>query len=149
MQTNIKEFIGIYNETLYIEPYDIAINLEGDFIQKILILTLQNNNLPDNIALLNKVMQACNLSPNDYGIAWLPADNVATQVIATHKPNTVISFGVSIGNDAYKLANIAYVAKQFAGFKYVLSHDLNTLTQNTNYRKALWEALQALFNLKK
>lgn len=98
--------------------------------------------------LLEKMLQACNLSLKDVAIVNLIENEENLRGLKKFfKPEKVLVFGQDILNLSSDRSAVQVLQKE--GLEFLIGPDLSLLIQNPALKKPLWEKLQVFFQINK
>ncbi|MBX2903220.1 MAG: hypothetical protein KF872_06635 [Chitinophagales bacterium] len=128
-----------------------GIELNTPFQQKVKVLVLHQTNeqtTSQDLDLLHKILAAAKLQPNDFTLQNLDTDTLSLQQItAQFQPEVVLIFSNLKYTLGKNLQLPLYETVSLQGIKILRSAPLQMLHTKPEYKKQLWNALQALFNV--
>lgn len=145
-----NEFLHIYNEILYTSDFmgDKPINLIGKYKKKILIIAEKSDFSTEQESLLMKMLQACKINEQDYGILLRENETPVVQLLRQHSPDVLILFGMNLDLPHMRLNKALNKPFRFNRIKMLLTHSLLTLQSNASFKSDLWtNGLKPLFGL--
>lgn len=147
---NSHEFLHIYNEILYTADGmpNPNIQLKGDFQKKILIIVDAADFQTEQENLLMKMLGACKLTAQDYGIYLRTQAQALLPLTQTLHPEVLIAFGISADTPYFRLDKPLNKPFRFAECKMLMSQSLTELKSNDALKSELWTlGLKPLFGL--
>jgi hypothetical protein len=149
MEINTSPILSIYDETLYVDNlHQQQITLEGSYLKSILVFKNLKDNTPESQQLLQNMLQACQITPSDCYTAFIENPSDTLQLIQQYSPKIILSFGVYIANEVFKLPPRIHKIQQLLGADVIIAMPLHSMINDANAKKELWAALQIIFDIK-
>jgi DNA polymerase III psi subunit len=146
MEINTSQILSIYKESLYVNKnYTNSLKISGEGNKKILVLYTAADAVQNSMDLLQKILGACKLIPSDYWLVEASADLETLSIAQELKAEKIISFGLGIYNELYKLPLKTYQILSLQEMQCIISQPLSQIATNNADKNALWQALQKMF----
>ena len=95
--------------------------------------------------LLSKILASVNQQVDDCKIHRVEKDIIQFEPL--DKQHLCVVFGSDKMNLMIQIDKTPYQIKKIGGISFILSHSLDELPDNPNYRRALWVALKKYYNI--
>jgi DNA polymerase III psi subunit len=146
----ITELLPIYDMELYpLAKHSMVLNGDAEKIEHaaVLVLLMPDDQTETLLALLQKMLLACQLNTSQYTIQYVqPADLLDT--IQVHQPETVLMFGILPDSDAFHFDKPLNKPFRFGGRKFLITNTLKEIDGNQQLKAALWtNGLKPLFQI--
>jgi len=114
---------------------------------KVLVLIDENGGMsPSDAIFLRKVLEAVKINPDHVDILNIAGKQMDFRpVLAGKKVHHFISFGVPFIKINLEILMNRYDPKQIAGVNFLLAEPLTVVQSDDNNKRALWNALKAMF----
>ncbi|WP_009033747.1 hypothetical protein [Indibacter alkaliphilus] len=125
----------------------LELEYQGGFEKGILVVFEGKELEKEHHDLLFNILNAVNCSLKDVALCSdMSLNLVSPDYISNMAPNKVIIFG-NIHHDIISLKKKDYSILQEEGTEYLFADGLKTISEDKNLKRALWTALQVLFNI--
>ncbi len=139
----MKDIELFYDFTVY--PARQRVEVFTDTTKKVHVLT--SDTLTDEeSSLLQKILGAAKLSASDYSVTYV-SPNSYFQPDYTYA-SKYICFGLPPESLALRIEKLPYYIFSIRGSSFIFCHKLSVLADHVKAKKALWDSLQALFELR-
>jgi hypothetical protein len=148
MQITTTEILPIYKETLYVHKLESdLLKPIGEFTKRILLFVSEKDNNPESEILLANMLTACGVQGNDCYKYTINQSEQTLQLINTYDPKYVLSFGVYIANEVYKMRPDINVVQHIYNAKAIIAMPLHTMIADAKAKASLWSGLQKMFDI--
>jgi hypothetical protein len=150
MELDKTDILSIYNETIYVNNIvnELPV-LQGNFIKSILLFKNPKDETEECETLLIKMLTACGVTKDDCYSAVITHESQTIALINAHHPKIILSFGIYIANELYKLYPHINVVQKIMGSDAMITMPLHKLLNDVPGKNALWAGLQTMFSLPK
>jgi hypothetical protein len=130
------------------EPEYPTLTYEGNFEKGVLVVHLGEQLSQPLTSLLLKILDAVGCSLKDIAlIGTTTLETVPIQSIYDMDPNKIIVFG-SFRHELMTVKPGDYQIIQHGGVEYLFADDIKLIAEDQQLKRALWNELQVLFNIK-
>jgi hypothetical protein len=148
MEIDTQQILGIYNETLYVHNLQADLpELQGAFTKSILLFKNAQDINDECETLLHNMLKACGVTIDDCYSAIITNPTQTLDLINKYEPKIVLSFGIYIANEVYKMVPRINEVQQINGANAIITMPLHRLINDAAAKKLLWAGLQKVFGV--
>jgi hypothetical protein len=148
MEITTSSILPIFTETLYV--HNLGADLPeptGQFTKQIMLFISEKDQHIDSQGLLTKMLTACGVQAADCYLYTITQQDHTLALINKHSPKIVLSFGVYIANEVYKMRPAINQVQQINNADAIIAMPLHTMINDAAAKASLWAGLKQIFKI--
>jgi hypothetical protein len=149
MEITTSSILPIYTETLYVHKLGADLpKPSGNFAKQILLFVSDKDENQESQTLLTNMLTACGVQAIDCYLFTIANQEQTLELINLHNPKIILSFGVYIANEVYKMRPAINLVQQIYNADAIIAMPLHTMINDAAAKAGLWAGLKQIFKIK-